>query len=192
MNCPNCGGSIPDTASFCPLCGSGVDVNAASSANEQSGSYEKVPNYNQAGQQNFGQSDYNQYNNGPQGYNQPPMGGRFKPRNIALCIIFSFITCGIYGLYWMYQLNEQMNDLSGDQNATGGGMVILLSIITCNIYAWFWLYKMGERAGMVKQRMGRSGGSDSVLYLILAIFGLNIVAYALMQDTINNAVESGM
>ena len=27
-------------------------------------------------------------------------------KNIVLCVILSIITCGIYGLYWLYTLNE--------------------------------------------------------------------------------------
>ncbi len=189
MNCPNCGGSIPDTASFCPLCGSSVDVNAASSASNQdsysqAGSYEQPQSYNQP---NYG--GYNDPYAGGQPGGQRPMGGRFKSRNLALCIVFSIITCGIYGLYWMYKLNDEVNDLADVPNGTSGGMVILFSIITCGIYTWYWLYKMGERVGTIKNKMGRQAGSDSILFLILAIFGLGIISYALIQDTINNAVE---
>lgn len=120
------------------------------------------------------------------------MNPQYKTRSIALCIIFSIITCGIYGWYWLYKINEEINDLAGEPNATSGGLVILFSILTCNIYMWFWLYKMGDRVGVIKQKMNRPAGSDSVLYLILAIFGLNIVAFALMQDAVNNAIEAGV
>ena len=67
-------------------------------------------------------------------------------------------------------------------------MVIIFSIITCNIYTWFWLYKMGERCDMIKEQMGKPGNSSPILYLIFGLFGLNVVSYALMQDTINEAV----
>ena len=108
-------------------------------------------------------------------------------KNIALCIVFSIITCGIYGLYWLYKLNDEINQLSGEPNATGGGMVILFTLITCGIYGWYWLFKMGERCDRIN---GTTGGSANVLYLVLGIFGLSIVSYALMQDTINKAVSA--
>ena len=119
-------------------------------------------------------------------YSQPTGYGKY--RNIALCIVLSIITCGIYGLYWMYCLNEEINSLSDEPGATSGIMVIIFSIITCNIYTWFWLYKMGERCDTIKQRMGRASSSSAVLYLIFGLVGLNIVSYALMQDTINQSV----
>lgn len=125
-------------------------------------------------------------------YRRPFYGGgsRGTRRNIALCILFSIITFGIYGLYWMVKMNDEINDLAGEPNATSGGLVILFEIITCNIYGWYWCYKMGERCSRIKQMMGRSGGSAAI-YLILALFGLNIISYALMQDTINQAVDYG-
>ncbi len=110
-------------------------------------------------------------------------------RNIAVCIILTFVTCGIYGFYWLYQLNEEINALADEPDATNGALVIIFSLITFNIYMWFWLYKMGERVDRIKEKSGQPSGSNtSVIYLILAICGLNIVDFALMQDTINNAV----
>ncbi|MBO6148378.1 MAG: DUF4234 domain-containing protein [Lachnospiraceae bacterium] len=116
------------------------------------------------------------------------MQGTGTNRNIAVCIILSIVTCGIYGLYWLYCLNEEINSLSGETNATNGVMVIVFSIITCNIYMWFWLYKMGERVDRIKRNYGMGESNSALMYLILALFGLNIIDYALMQDTINSVV----
>ena len=55
-----------------------------------------------------------------------------RERNIALCIIFTLLTCGIYGIYWMIVLNDEMLDALGE-NGTSGGMVFLFSLITCGI-----------------------------------------------------------
>ena len=49
---------------------------------------------------------------------------------------------------------------------------------------WYWMYKMGEKCDQIKGVNGSSG----ILYLILGIFGLGIVSYCLMQDTINKAI----
>ena len=106
-------------------------------------------------------------------------------RNIALCVIFSLLTFGIYGLFWMAKENDDINLLSGEVNATGGGMVVLLSIVTCGIYALYWYYKMGERTDRIK---GSQEGSTGLIYLLLAIFGLSIVSVCLIQDTINRSV----
>ena len=45
------------------------------------------------------------------------MGRVIKERNIALCIIFSIITCGIYGIYWYINMVDDLNALSGHEDA---------------------------------------------------------------------------
>ena len=205
MFCPNCGSNVPDGTAFCPNCGANIAQSGGTPAPEQTPAYQQTDygqqTYDQQsyGQQTYGQQTYDQqaysqtgydqtaYNQqGYQTYTAPMMGG--TNRNIALCIILSIITCGIYGIYWMYVLNEEINSLSGETNATGGGLVILFTILTCGIYGWYWLYKMGERTDIIRQNMGMPASSSAVLYLVFGIFGLGIVAYALMQDTINKAV----
>ena len=79
----------------------------------------------------------------------------------------------------------KINQMSGEVNATGGGMVVLLSIVTCGIYALYWYYKMGERTDRIK---GTPEGSTGLIYLLLSIFGLSIVSVCLIQDTINRGV----
>ena len=73
-----------------------------------------------------------------------------KQRSIAVAIILTIVTCGIYGLYWMVQLNNDINTLAEEDNAASGGKVILLSIITCGIYSIYWNFKMGERVERIK------------------------------------------
>ena len=62
-------------------------------------------------------------------------------RNIAVCIVLTLVTCGIYGIYWIVCLTNDVNTVSGDVNGTSGGMVVLLTIVTCGIYGIYWAYK---------------------------------------------------
>ena len=105
--------------------------------------------------------------------------------NIAIAVILSIVTCGLYGIYWMIKLNDEINQICGDTHANSGGMVFLFTLITCGIYGLYWMYKMGEKCDQIKGVNGNSG----ILYLILGIFGLGIVNYCLMQDTINKAIS---
>lgn len=107
-----------------------------------------------------------------------------QQRNIALCIILSIITCGIYGIYWFICLTDEANTVSKTAG-TSGGMAFLFTLITCGIYGLYWLYKQGEKLDAAKEQRGMSGGSSGIIYLLLGIFGLSIIAYALMQDSIN-------
>lgn len=113
-----------------------------------------------------------------------------KQRNIALCIVFSIITFGIYALYWFVCLTNDANQESGQTDATSGGVALLLTIVTCNIYGWFWAYKMGEKVDIIKNKNGVPSSNSGILYVLLQVFGLGIIAYALMQDTANKYAEA--
>lgn len=110
-----------------------------------------------------------------------------KERNIVMCVLFSFLTCGIYTIYWMICLTDDVNTVSGDTGATSGGMAFLFTLITCGIYGLYWAYMQGERIEQAKMQRGIGSCTSSlgVVYLILCIFGLAIVAYALMQNELN-------
>ena len=106
-------------------------------------------------------------------------------RNIAVCIVLTLVTCGIYGIYWIVCLTNDVNTVSGDVNGTSGGMVVLLTIVTCGIYGIYWAYKQGEKLDFTKNNRGIPSSNSGVLYLILQIFGFGIIAYALMQNALN-------
>ena len=107
------------------------------------------------------------------------------PRSIPIAIILSFVTCGIYMLYWIYRLNDEINELAQDETAPGGGLVIILTVLTCGIYGLYWYYRMGEKCDYIAQ----THTSNNVLYLVLGIFGLGIVSIALRQYTVNRVLE---
>ncbi|MBQ4526844.1 MAG: DUF4234 domain-containing protein [Clostridia bacterium] len=109
-------------------------------------------------------------------------------REIATAVILSIVTCGIYGIYWMIKINDEVNYLVGDVQAPSGGMVFLLSIVTCGIYSFIWAYKMGEKLDYIYTQKGWPPQSRGVIYLVLSLFGLGIVSYALMQDALNKSL----
>ena len=74
-----------------------------------------------------------------------------QQRNIAVCIILSIVTCGIYGIYWFIVLSNDTNTVSNAENATSGGVAFVLSLITCNIYGFI----LGLQAGR-EDRQGKN------------------------------------
>ena len=173
--CPKCNSLCEDSASFCQECGAPLPT-----PNDNAHTQENQKQQESQFQQNaYYQNNYNQNN-----YYRNGTTAGIMPRNLVLAIVFSFLTCGIYSIYWMIKLNDEVNQICGDTQATGGGLVFLFTLITCGIYGWYWMYKMGEKCDQIKGVNGSSG----ILYLILGIFGLGIVSYCLMQDTINKAI----
>ena len=101
-------------------------------------------------------------------------------KNIVVCILLTLVTCGLYGIYWLYTLNEAALKANSQEWSTSSGIVILLMIVTCGIYTLYWNYKMGNVFETIN-----GGRNNSLLFLILTIFGFQIVNYCIMQDDIN-------
>ena len=107
-----------------------------------------------------------------------------KQRNIALCIVLSVITCGIYGIYWFICVTDDTNQVS-DRYTTSGAMAFVLSLITCGIYGIYWAYKMGECLDDARMTHGEPSGSLAIIFLILNLFSLSIITLALAQNELN-------
>lgn len=102
-------------------------------------------------------------------------------RSIPLCIIFSLLTFGIYGLYWFVKLTDELNSNASTKTA-GGGTALVFTILTGGIYGIYWYYKQGQK---VDEISGNTGGNTGILYLILGLIGLGIIPYCLMQSELN-------
>lgn len=109
-------------------------------------------------------------------------------RSVAMCIVLTLVTCGIYGFYWMYCIHNDVQEVCGHPMQTEGGMVIVLTLVTCGIYGVYWCYKMGQ---FLDEARGTPGGSQSIAYLLLSLFGLDIIALALMQSELNRFSPNG-
>ena len=149
------------------------------------------------GQPTNGRQPYGQPTNGQQPYGMKPYGqqpatgpaARVPYRNIALCIVFSIITFGIYSIYWMVVLNNEIADAAGEPPIVSGGLLVLLTIVTCGIYGIYWAYKQGEKLEKIREMCGRPSGDMQLLLLILALF-IAIVALVIMQSELNQCSVS--
>ena len=109
-----------------------------------------------------------------------------QKREIVTCILLSIITCGIYGIIWLVNMVNDINAVCQDDKSNeSAGTVILLIIITCGIYGIIYFYQAGSRLHEAGKKYGIEIADNSTLYLILSIFGLQIVAYCLIQSDLN-------
>ena len=68
-------------------------------------------------------------------------------------------------------------------------MAFLLTIITCGIYGYYWAYQMGKKIYKYSNSHDMQLSDNSVLYIILQLFGLGIVNYCLIQNDLNTIAE---
>ena len=51
-----------------------------------------------------------------------------------MCIVLTIVTCGIYGLYWMYCIHRDVQEVCNYPMQTESGMVLVFTLVTCGIY----------------------------------------------------------
>lgn len=110
---------------------------------------------------------------------QPFNGGAYVPtqldtdRSIVAYILLGLITCGIYGLYMLHCMIQDVNvTCRGDGKETKGILeYILFGIITCGIYDYIWLYKFGNRIQENAPRYGMHFEESGTTILLWFVFG---------------------
>lgn len=129
---------------------------------------------------NVGVSQSNHNSN--KGYAHPVV----ENKGIAMWIILSIVTCGICGLVWFISLVNDVNKVCDDDKSNqSSGIVFLLTLVTCGIYGLIWFYQAGKRMEEAGKKYNMSISDNSVVYLLLNLFGLGIVCYALVQSDLN-------
>lgn len=113
-----------------------------------------------------------------------------RERGIAISIILSIVTCGIYGIYWFICLTNEVESASEDKTMSSGGVAFLLTIITCGIYGLYWAYKMGKLLSVAKEKNNLPSEDNSVLFLVLQLIGFAIINYALIQNSLNEITRA--
>lgn len=105
-------------------------------------------------------------------------------RNPAIVILLSFITCSIYLFYWVYAVSTELKDFLGDESINPV-LDILLTIFCFYPYSIYLSYIYGKKISEAKARVGLMPEDNSILYIILSVFGLFIVNQAIIQNDLN-------
>ena len=97
-----------------------------------------------------------------------------KKRNPIAVLLLTFVTFGIYSLYWMVQTKVEMN-VKGAQIPTAWLIIIPL------VNLW-WMWKYSEGVELV------TGGKTSGVLAFILLFLLGMIGAAIVQDSFNKNV----
>lgn len=185
--CFKCGKELDDSAVFCSGCGASQQLNTTSTTDDNVST--NTNNDTTTPKQQPTQTTSNEqttYTTNTQSNTNGYTRSLVKNRSIALSIILSIITCGIYGLFWYAFMVDDANKVSGEYDSTSGGLTILYSLLTCGLYKIYWSYKVGKQLYNAGSNCGKDISDNSILYLILSLFGLSIISDALIQNDLNS------
>jgi hypothetical protein len=107
-------------------------------------------------------------------------------RNFITVTLLTFITCGIYGIYFMYKYNEDVNRVcKGIGDDMSYIKAILLGFITCGIYLYIYLWRICDRlCTKAEQDKVEIPVSNSLLMFICVLF-IPVFNYYVMCETMN-------
>lgn len=95
-----------------------------------------------------------------------------QARNFVTILLLNIVTCGIYGLYYMYSITQDMNTMVGnDGRNTDPSTVVLLTIVTCGFYGWYWYYEQGNRMKALCDQNNIPCEENGTTYLLWVLVG---------------------
>ena len=50
-------------------------------------------------------------------------------RNLAMYIVLSIVTCGLFGIYWFIVVTDDVKSIVNDNQTPSGGVAFLLTLI---------------------------------------------------------------
>lgn len=175
--CPFCAEQIPETAKVCKFCSSTVVKKCRACAEDLVADAKTCRFCGAAADAPV-----------PTSAASAP-GPVFERRGILELILFTFLTCGIYGLFALYRIGTEINAHRG-KDELKPGLDILLLFLTCGFWGVWLMYKYPSELSRICQEENKPAVDITVPCLILTIFGMNIVALAILQSELNKHWES--
>lgn len=152
--CPLCAEQIPATAPACPFCRSAFPADGVAA--------------------------------GPPAPPAPrprgtPLG---QERGVAMGIVLTILTCGLWGLVLQYKIGDEINAHQG-KGRIHAGVDLLLAFVTCGLWGIYLMYRYPRELQETLAEEGMPTSDLVVPCMLLSLFGLHIVAVAILQNELN-------
>jgi len=124
-------------------------------------------------------------NNPPHNTGGLSLATRRYSTNIALYLVLTLLTFGLFNLYWNYRQMEGCNELLAKKEFSFFWWVVLV-VITFGLYHFYYQYKMGRALNDIQNRyrLPITHGLP-ILSLLAAILGVGVIADCIHQYEIN-------
>ena len=103
---------------------------------------------------------------------------------VPMVILLSIVTCGIYPLIWIYKTSNDTQQFIKGRDISPG-LDLLLCMFTCGLYSIYWLYRTSRELTTIQQQIGMQSTDDTVVVILLAVFGLGLISMCILQSRLN-------
>ena len=93
-----------------------------------------------------------------------------KKRSYLGFIGLNIITCGIYGVYFIYITSKDVNQMSG-RKVVDPVLSVVLYFVTCGLYMFYWYYVIGNELQVIGNANGCEIKDSGMTYLVLLVLG---------------------
>ncbi len=111
-----------------------------------------------------------------------------KVRSPIAVILLSFITCGIYEIYWLFKVSEEVNHALNEERISAP-LYFLLGLL-CFPLIYVGMYKLDEGIFDIRSRVGLPANKNFVLWLVLSLIGVGFFVFLYqVQSGLNEVWE---
>ncbi len=200
MYCTKCGKELEKKWENCPYCGTAILKEIADEMEDKNNEKPLIESSSGAKQEEQlhigigGSMPVDQIND----KNHYVGTEKIQYRSFWKYLLLSIITCGIYGIYFLYGYVKDMNKIcEGDgKESKNYIIVLLLSMITGGIYGLYWWYAQGDRLYRAAPKYNvkvREKGSSILIWELLGCTlmpGLGVfIATYIMFDNMNTIAK---
>ncbi len=105
-------------------------------------------------------------------------------RSIATVIILTIVTCGIYGIYWVYVTSKALETESRNPSSIDSTVLLVLCLLIPFVGYLLFGITANDHINAIKAQRGIPYADNKVAYILLGFF-IPIVLVALIQNEIN-------
>ena len=113
------------------------------------------------------------------------LGGERYSASVALYLVLTIVTLGLFNLYWNYRQMQVCNELL-ERREFSWLRWILLCVVTFGLYHFYYQYKMGAAINEIQDRydLPFTEGLPN-LSVVAAVIGFGVIADCIHQHELN-------
>ena len=120
---------------------------------------------------------------------RPPNDEAEDVVSIALYLVLTLLTCGLFNIYWNYRQMQECNDFL-ERNEFSFLIWLILVPLTCGLYHLYYQYKMGAAINEIQYRLELPITDGlPILSIVAAILGFGVVADCIHQNELNRIYQ---